>query len=269
MSEEIFERASKLIEEGRTAVLVLQVRVEGPAPREAGARMLVHPDGRIEGTIGGGALEQRAVREALELLEGGGRTKLATYELMDLGMLCGGRATLYYEVLSPKVTLAIFGAGHVGDTLARLARETTPFAIALYDDRAERCQGELAPGLSAQHLPEYRELPEFSGRFYAIVCTDSHATDLKVVQGLLAQDPAPAFLGMLGSKPKAEKVKGLLREAGIPEERVKLLHSPVGLPIGGKSPGEIAVSILSELLAFHHGRLPEAQARLAERDTAG
>lgn len=255
MDANVLSRAKEAIERGERAVFVLQARVEGPAPREAGACMLVFPEGRVEGTIGGGALEHRAIQEARALLSEEGCTKLATYELVDLGMLCGGRATLYYEVLTPRVTLAIFGAGHVGSTLARLAREATPFAIALYDDRAERCQGELAPGLSAHHLPEYRDLPEIFGRFYAIVCTDSHATDLAVVQGLLTRDHPPAFLGMLGSKPKAEKVKALLREAGLPEDRVRLLRSPVGLPIGGKSPGEIAVSILSQLLAFHHGRL--------------
>jgi len=252
------------MEEGGTAVLVTQVAVEGPAPREAGARMLVFPDGHIEGTIGGGALEHRAIQEAQELLSKGGRTLLRTYELVDLGMLCGGRATLYYEVLAPKVRLLIFGAGHIGATLARLALETTPFAVELYDDREERCREELAPGLVARHLPGFEALPELTGRCYAVICTDSHATDLNVAKGLLSQEVPPTYLGMLGSRPKAEEVRRLLVEAGIPEERVAALHCPVGLPIGGKFPGAIAVSILSELLAFHHGRLPEARQRLGE-----
>lgn len=262
-----FSRIAELLQAGQPAVLVELVGVEGPAPREPGARMLVFPDGHIEGTIGGGALEHRATQEALELLKSRHRTLLRTYELVDLGMLCGGRATLYYERLAPRVTLAIFGAGHVGAALARLAQEATPFKVVVYDDREERCREEVVPGVSPRHLPGFEPLPELSHPSYAVVCTDSHATDLKVVQGLLSQDPPPEFLGMLGSRSKAEKVRGLLREAGLPEERVGHLRSPVGLPIGGKSPGEIAISILAQLLAFHHGRLTEARASLGK--TAG
>ena len=266
MDLQLVSRIMEVLERGETVVLVSQVAVEGPAPREAGARMLVFPDGHIEGTIGGGALEHQATQEAVALLAEGPRTLLKTYELRDLGMLCGGRATLYYEILAPKVKLAIFGAGHVGAALARLAQEMTPFSVAVYDNREERCQTDLVPGLRPHYLSGYRELPRLSGRFYAVVCTDSHATDLKVVQGLLSQDPVPAYLGMLGSRPKGEKVRALLREAGIPEERIDLVRTPVGLPIGGKSPGEIAISILAELLAFHHGRLPEVQARFGKKD---
>lgn len=262
-----FARIAELLQAGQPAVLVELVGVEGPAPREPGARMLVFPDGHIEGTVGGGALELRATQEALELFKSRNRTLLRTYELVDLGMLCGGRATLYYERLTPRVALAIFGAGHVGAALARLAQEATPFQVVLYDDREERCREELVPGVFPQHLPGFEPLPQLPRPCYAVVCTDSHATDLKVVQGLLSQDPPPEFLGMLGSRPKAEKVRGLLREAGIPVERVASLHSPVGLPIGGKSPGEIAISILAQLLAFHHGRLAEASASLEK--TAG
>ncbi|HAF71277.1 TPA: xanthine dehydrogenase accessory protein XdhC [Candidatus Acetothermia bacterium] len=264
MEAELFSRIAELLEKGEPCVLVTQVAVEGPAPREAGARMLVFPDGHIEGTIGGGALEHRAIQEAGRLLSQGGRTHLATYELVDLGMLCGGRATLFYEVLAPKVTLAVFGAGHVGSTLARLAREATPFKVELYDDREERCREELAPGLVARHLPGFETLPELPARCYVVVCTDSHATDFKVVERILRGDSPPPFLGMLGSRVKAQEVKRRLTALGIPEERVERLRSPVGLPIGGKSPGEIAISILSELLAFHHGRLNEVKERLGE-----
>ncbi|MCD5408295.1 XdhC family protein [Candidatus Bipolaricaulota bacterium] len=267
MEPQFFSRIAELLQTGQPVVLVELVGVEGPAPREPGARMLVFPDGHIEGTVGGGALELRATQEAMELLRSRNRTLLRTYELVDLGMLCGGRATLYYELLAPRVTLAIFGAGHVGAVLARLAQEATPFRVALYDDREERCREELVPGLTAQYLPGFESLPQLPSPCYAVVCTDSHATDLKVVQGLLSQAPPPEFVGMLGSRPKAEKVRGLLREAGIPPERVQSLHSPVGLPIGGKSPGEIAISILAQLLAFHHGRLADAKAPLGK--TAG
>jgi xanthine dehydrogenase accessory factor len=137
MSGEIFSRVAEILARGEPAVLVTVVAAEG-APREPGARMLVFPDGRIEGTVGGGALEHHAIQKALELLRNGPRTLLEDHTLRDLGMLCGGKTTLFYEVLQAPPTLAIFGAGHVGILLAKIAREVTPWKIVLHDDRRER-----------------------------------------------------------------------------------------------------------------------------------
>ncbi|MCR4391605.1 MAG: XdhC family protein [Candidatus Acetothermia bacterium] len=263
MEAAFFTRVAECLARGEPAVWVEVVAVEGPAPREPGARMLVFEGGRIEGTIGGGALEQRAREDAVALLSSGERTSLRTYELLDLGMLCGGRTTVFYEVLASRPRLVIFGAGHVGALLGRLAGEVTPFAVEVYDDRAERA-GELAPGVVVHHLPGYALVPVPSGQTYAVICTDSHATDLHVATQVLAAEPAPAYVGMLGSRPKAAEVRKRLGEAGIPKERVELLRCPVGLPIGGKYPGAVAVSILAELLAFHHGRLVETRECLKE-----
>ncbi|MFN3346605.1 MAG: XdhC family protein, partial [Candidatus Bipolaricaulaceae bacterium] len=137
MDPRFFQRIAEVMERGEPAVLVTVVEVVGSAPREAGARMLVFPDGRVEGTVGGGALEHHAVHRALELLQNGPQTSLETHELRDLGMLCGGRTTLFYEVLRAQPTLAIFGAGHVGKLLAQLARAATPWRILVLDDRQE------------------------------------------------------------------------------------------------------------------------------------
>lgn len=255
MSGEIFARVAEVIARGEPAVLVTVVAAEG-APREPGARMLVFPDGRVEGTVGGGALEHHAVQKALELLRDGPQTLLEDHTLRDLGMLCGGKTTLFYEVLQASPTLAIFGAGHVGILLAKIAREVTPWKIVLYDDRKER--KELCPkDTEFWHLPDYQDVPKFSRRAYAVVATESHETDFRVAAALLGQNPGPAYLGMLGSRAKAAEIRARLLALGLPKEKVEGLRCPVGLPLGGKDPGTVAVSILSEILAFHHGaRLP-------------
>lgn len=262
MSSLVFRRAAEALEKGESAVLVTVVAVEGAAPREAGAKMLVFPDGHAEGTVGGGALEYHAIQKALDLLKEGKQTLLEFLELRDLGMLCGGRTTLFYEVLQSPPLLAIFGAGHVGRLLALLAQKTTAWRILLLDDRAERL-ADLPPGLEGKHLPAYQEIPSFPEKTYVVVATESHATDLRVVSSLLKNEPEPAYLGMLGSQAKAAEIRAKLLAMGISEEKVKKLHCPVGLPLGGKDPGSVAVSILAEILAFHHGRLSETKARLA------
>lgn len=264
MDSGILVKAAEAVSRGETAVLITMVAVEGPAPRAPGVRMLVFAGGHTEGTIGGGNLEQWAIAEARALLGRGEGTKLATYEMTDRGLRCGGgRATLFFEVLVPEARLMIFGAGHVGGLLARLAHEAAVFPVAVYDAREDRA-GELVPGVTVKHLPGYAAIPPLSERTYAVICTDSHATDLEVALQILAQTPGPPYTGMLGSKAKSVEIRKRLREAGIPPECVAAVRCPVGLPIGGRDPGAVAVSILAELLAFHHARLAEAGAHLKE-----
>ncbi len=264
MERHIFERVAELLEARLPAVLVTQVAVEGPAPREAGARMIVHADGTTEGTIGGGALEHRATHEAQKLLERQATSLLTTYELVELGMVCGGRATLLYEALSPQPRLVVFGAGHVGTALAELATQATQMALEIHDDRAERAKTSIGRAV-VSHLPGYPPTPRFDADTMVVICTDSHTSDLAVAAQVLASEPLPTYIGLLGSLPKSEEFRKRLRTQGIPPDVLEHLHCPVGLPIGGKNPGEIALSILAELVAFQHGRLVEARTRLALR----
>lgn len=261
MPGEMFRRAAELLEKGESAVLVTLVEAEG-APREAGARMLVFPDGRTEGTVGGGVLEHHAIQKALELLREGKKTLLETHDLRDLGMLCGGHTVLFYEVLQAPPVLLIFGAGHVGLLLARVARETTSWRIILCNDRKERLSAAPA-GVETRFLPDYQGLGEVPGEVYAVVTTESHETDFQVVRELLKMDPGPAYLGLVGSRAKAAEIRAKLLALGIPKAKVEALRCPVGLPLGGKDPGSVVISILSEILALHHGRLPLVQEKFA------
>lgn len=263
MDTRILRRAADLAERGERAVLVTLVAVEGPAPREPGARMLVFAGGRTAGTIGGGTLEAHAVARAEGLLPSGG-TLLETLDLTDRGLKCGGgKATLFYEVLVPEAELAIFGAGHVGQALARLAREVGAFPVTLYAGRGEA--GEDTPAVEVISCPGFADLPPLSERAYVVICTDSHATDLAVAERILRQSPGPAYVGMLGSTAKSAEIRARLREAGIPPRRVETVRCPVGLPLGGRSPGLVALSILAEVVAFHHRQLADPGTQLKGR----
>ncbi len=259
MNAEVLRAALEALESGEKAVLVTVVAVEGPAPRGPGAKMLVFPDGRTVGTVGGGILEQEAITQARELLGRGEGVELVVHNLVDRGLRCGGgRSTLFYEFLSAEARLYVFGAGHVGSLLARLAWETAAFPVVVFDERPEHA-GELCPGVVVRHLPGYAEIPALPLKAYVVICTDSHERDFQVARQVLGQDPGPPYVGMLGSLRKSEEIRARLLGAGISEERLARLHCPVGLPLGGRFPGAVALSILAEILAFHHGRLRQAQ----------
>jgi xanthine dehydrogenase accessory factor len=100
----VFATLVSMIEAHGAAALVTVIAVQGSSPREAGARLMVRPDGGYSGTIGGGTLEWKALAEAQSALTGRDRTPFATrsYALgPELGQCCGGRVELAYEVFSP------------------------------------------------------------------------------------------------------------------------------------------------------------------------
>jgi len=260
MKKGIYQRIGELEEEGIDAVVITIVAAEGPVPREVGAKMIVYTDGKIEGTVGGGALEKKAIEEALKILQGEERTRLCTYNLEELGMICGGRATLYYERLLPPITLHIFGAGHVGEKLFALAKEVLPFRVAIYDVREEARQKVSALSL----LPSYGEVPALKDIDYAFICTHSHQEDYHALKAILSSPTPPCYVGLVGSRPKWAKIRERLLAEGIPPDKLARVHCPVGLPLGGKDPEAIAVSTLAEILAHHHGKLEEARARVGK-----
>lgn len=117
----------------------------------------------------------------------------------------------------------------MGLLLARLAREATSGRIVLFDDREEKLS-PLPSGLGRKYLSRYQDIPALSGTVYAVVTTE---TRRKVL------------------------------EMGLDEQDLQKLRCPVGLPLGGKDPGSVAVSILAEILACHHGTLSSVQAALS------
>jgi xanthine dehydrogenase accessory factor len=98
--------------------------------------------------------------------------------------------------------------------------------------------------LAAEMPDEVYKLP--TGTFY-VCMSQGHATDLPIVRQILKRDQA-AFIGVIGSEPKARTLRGALVKEGFTQEAVDKIHCPVGLPIGSNSPAEIAVSIAAQLL---------------------
>src|ERR1700759_2514385 len=138
MNQEVFSAVSDALDRGEPAALVTIVSTHGSTPQRIGAKMLVFPDGRIVGTIGGGCYENDACGKAPEAIPGRKRA-LVHYELSDdfaqeTGLVCGGQMDVYIEPIEPSPELYVIGAGHVGFHLARLAHEVG-FRVRVVDDR--------------------------------------------------------------------------------------------------------------------------------------
>lgn len=246
MTESLYARIAELEASGQRAVVVTVVRTTGSTPRAPGARMVVLPDGAILGTIGGGKIEQEAIQTALAALVDERPRYLEHHLTQDLGMCCGGSLALFFEPIGGQPPLLIFGAGHVGTALTHMAA-LAGFAVHVADER-EELLSELRLG-EARRL--YADLDDpalpFGDRTYVMVTTHDHALDQRLVEKCLGKPHA--WLGLIGSRRKAELTRERLAHKGFGPEAIARVRTPVGLAIGAETPEEIAVSILSELIA--------------------
>lgn len=252
---DVFEALVEETRAGRRAALATVVRSTGSTPRGAGARMLVRADGTSSGTIGGGAFEALVVQDALELLgEPDPAPALKRYTFSErgeeaTGMACGGTAEVLLEVVGPAVRLIVFGAGHVGLALARLASQVG-FRPEIVDDRPEACEAARRAGVGRVFHCDRRweeGVPALDDRCYVVVVTRCHATDRLALRHAIGR--ALPYVGVIGSRRKRAVIfKQLEEEDGIAPAQLEPIRCPIGLPIGGETPEEIAVSILAEVI---------------------
>lgn len=269
--QRIMRSALGLLETGTPFALATVVRVRGAAPRHSGARMLVLPDGRTEGTVGGATLERRVIQHALEALQEG-RPRYETYlfstkpEDKDKSVgLCGGEVDIHIDVVKPDPRLLIIGAGHIAIPLARMA-VMLDMRVAVVDDRPDYANRERFPDAEEIHIVRYDEETEelapidarVDSNTFVVVATwgwDQPA----LAQVLLGN---PAYVALVASPAKAKAIFQGLRGQGLPEERLAEVKTPAGLDIGAETPAEIALSILAEILSVRRsrGRKPTTEA---------
>ncbi len=233
--------------------------VRGSSPRNAGTFMVVSATGTL-GTIGGGALEYLVIERArVALRDGGAGEDLEVPLGPDIGQCCGGRVSLTLTrvdatkagalvaqleaELAARPSVFLFGAGHVGQALAR-ALSLLPLKVTAVDTRADEL--ELLPqgvARTVAAMPEALVRTAPKGSAYVIL-THDHALDFLIADEALRRDDAP-YVGMVGSATKRAKFASWFKaEGGDPE----LLNRLV-LPIGGQGLGDKRPEVIAALAA--------------------
>ncbi|MBU2567352.1 MAG: XdhC/CoxI family protein [Elusimicrobia bacterium] len=259
--KDIYAEIALLRENNRPFVLTTLVNTSDSVPQSVGAKMVVLPDGKIFGTIGGGCLEKNVIREAKKLMAAGAeKTLKIVYNLsgerhpkenVSLGMLCGGQAEIMFEVFASKLDLVICGAGHIAEKLAAVS-DMLNLSYAVIDNRQEFASKDRFPGASAVicgDFPKAIKGLEITGHTSIVIVTYGHVHDYECLEASLT---TPAFyIGMIGSRNKAKELFARLKN-----KKIKItgnVYSPVGLDVGGNSPAEISISIISEILKIKYG----------------
>jgi xanthine dehydrogenase accessory factor len=247
----IFQALSELEKNNEAAALCTVIKSEGSTPRHVGSKLIVHPDGHILGTVGGGELENRVIKAALESLDSG-KAQILSYTMADPSRgdpgVCGGTVEVFVEPILPPALIVIIGGGHVGKAVVHLAK-WLGFRVAVSDDRAEFCTPESVPGADAYYPVEMGKLAEqlkVNRQTYLVITSRGSNIDAEGLPSLLDSDAA--YIGVIGSRRRWLTTVKALKEQGVTEKKIARVHSPMGLELNAETPEEIAVSILAEIL---------------------
>ena len=262
MNQEVFSALSEALGQGEEVALVTIVSSTGSTPQRVGAKMLVYSDGRTVGTIGGGCYENEAFWKAREAIKSR-KPMNVKFELTDdiaeeTGLICGGQMEVFIEPVEPAPDVYIFGAGHVGYFLGRMAYDTG-FRVHVIDDREKFASTErFGEGIDVivDDIPTWLDTHTLPPTAYAVVVTRGHKHDIDALRAL-TRSPL-RYVGLIGSRAKVKRIFDALREEGTTPDALKPVHAPIGLDIGAITPHELAVSILAELIAVKHGKIAES-----------
>ena len=208
-----------------------------------GNRLVARADGSTDGSLGTAALDAEATAAANAVMHMGKSERIET---------AGGDEVFVAGYTSP-VLLVLVGGGHVNLQVAKIA-EILGFRVMVTDDRPEFANEErfgMAEAVSVAPYDKGLDAFPINRNTAIVVGTRGHNFDDSALEAAVRTDAA--YVGLLGSKRKTILIYEALLKRGISADRLKAVHSPVGLDLGGRTPEEIALSIMSEIVAFWYG----------------
>lgn len=256
MSHQNFENflsAFKELQEKQKAfVVVTLVKHLGSSPQDVGAKALISLDGLEYGTVGGGKVENAAIKEAQRLIRENHTNHFVDWNLQkDIGMTCGGVVSFFFELFQVKnpFHIAVFGAGHIAQEFVRLLL-LLDCQVICFDNRPEWiARLPKSPKLTTHCTDKMAEqvvtLPNGS---YLALMTMGHGTDLPILIEAMKTRDRFHYVGNVGSHQKRLRLENDLRQAEIPEGILKAFYCPMGEEFGTNSPIEISFSIVAQML---------------------
>ena len=234
------------------------VNASDNSPGRTSFKMCVTQDGRSFGSIGGGEVEYKVQKIAREMIRNGEKMRMFNESFNDKnGVGCGGDADILIETVIPRASLVIFGGGHIGTALTRYASEVG-FNVTVYDDREEFAKLENHPGAVAGIHIAYDDIAtiELPTNAYFVIVTHQHSGDRICLESLLKRpELSPKYIGCIGSSVKLGHMFKELLAAGISRDDLAKVHAPIGVDNGGVSATEIAISIVTQLIAVNHNKV--------------
>lgn len=244
---EVAHALATALEDERPICVVVALESDRPDAVAPGSRLMVRPDGTVEGSLGDRDVDAQAIEAGRELLAAE-RSEIRTF---------AGGVRAFVEVLEPPLRLVICGAGHDAIPLVRAASILGWNAVVV-DDRPAFLNEERYPGahgfVAVDDPEDVAKMAPIDQRTFAVVMTHNYLRDKAYLRSLLGS-PAP-YIAMLGPAARTQRLLMDLAEEGvrITEEQRSRIHGPAGLDLGADGPEEIAGAIVAEIVAVKRGR---------------
>lgn len=245
--------------EERTEIALLTVTaVTGSNPSRVGMNLIIDKEGAVlEGSVGGGSIEEEAKEKAIVLMKKGqsGMIHVDIHGHDEEAMTCIGTVDIFVQVFIQKDEIMLIGAGNVAHAIYQIA-EMLDYEITVVDDRSEYANAERFPKAKRFIVGPFEEILKtlvIGKRTNIIIATHGHAFDLMALRAVV--DSEAKYVGMLSNRKKAKTILGKLSDEGISREMIDKVYTPIGLSIGGTRPAEIAVSVMAEIQAVKYDKL--------------
>jgi xanthine dehydrogenase accessory factor len=263
---DLYSRAAELAAQRRPFAIATVVRVEGSSSARRGSKALIDSQGRIVmGWVGGGCAESAVRSEALRCMRSE-KPELITLDMQDeilgVGMPCGGMMDVYIEPVLPQPELVIAGHGRIAETLARLGHLMN-FSVTIHDPSAAR-----------ESFPDAQRIIDkdfdvagisFGPSTYVVIAT-LHKNDHLWLQRALEGEAA--YVALIASSHRSRLVLDYLLAEGVSPEKVDRVWAPAGIDLGAAGPEEIALSIMSQIVAIRRGGSAEPLKKIKDQTAA-
>lgn len=235
----------------RPFAIATVVRVEGSSSAKLGSKALIDEHGKIlMGWVGGGCAESSVRGEALQCMRRE-KPQLITLNMQDevlgVGMPCGGMMDVYIEPVVPKPELLIAGHGRIVETLVALGHWMN-FFVTVNDPSADHESFPLADRIVSKDLDLGQT--KIDSRTFVVIAT-LHKNDHLWLQKAL--DSEAGYVALVASAHRSKLVLDYLRLEGVSQEKLERVWAPAGLDLGAATPEEIALSIISQMVALRRG----------------
>ena len=251
MAKEIIDVLQDMRSKGEPYAVATVVETIGSVSAKTGSKAVIDHDGNVvAGWVGGGCAESTAVEAGLNAIESGDTVVIdidLDDEVLGAGMPCGGKMRVYVEPVLPKPTLWIMGHGGVAEALCRLG-SMMGLNVVVNDPIISREKFPDATQLISDDI-DYEQLNPLPGDY--VVIATQHKGDHESMQRAL-QSKAE-YIALIASRKRARLVMDYLRHEGFGEEQLARVMAPSGLDLNPRSPEEIALCVMSEIVMVRRG----------------
>ena len=246
MAKEFLDHLLAIREQNVAYAVATVIDVVGSTSAKTGSKALIDQEGRIvSGWVGGGCAESTACHAALDSIASGETTIIEIDlddEVLGVGMPCGGHMRVYIEPSIPKPAVWIMGHGAVAEHICQLS-DLMGFAVNVNDPMATRDKFPDASRLITDDI-DYSELEPKSGDF--VVIATQHKGDHESISRALQSDAQ--YIALIASRKRSRLVMDYLRNKNFTEADISRVMAPCGIDLGARTPAEIALSVISEIV---------------------